>query len=147
MNLTFFLSHFSFLLIIPFIYISNDIHFPVTPLQAPHPTTSLPFSSMRVCPIHPPSLVPPLRYPPTLGHQSSTGPRAFPPIDVRQGHPLLPTYLEPWILPCTLLGWWSNPWQHWVVWSAGLVLPMGLQSPSPPPVLLSAPLPGSLSSV
>jgi hypothetical protein len=31
---------------------------------------------------------------PTLEHQTSTGPRASPPTDVRQGHSLLPMYLE-----------------------------------------------------
>ena len=31
--------------------------------------------------------------------------------------------------PCTLLGWWSRLWEHWVVQTADVVLPMGLQSP------------------
>ena len=82
-----------------------------------------------------------------LGHQTSTGPRASPLTDVRQSHPLLLKYLEPWIAPYTLFGWWSSPWEHWVVWPANVLLPMGLQSPSDPPVLLPAPPPGSLSSV
>jgi hypothetical protein len=64
-----------------------------------------------------------------------------------QCHPLLHMYLEPWIPPVTLLCWWSRLWENWVVRSAYVVLPMGLQSPSTPPVLLSAPPPGSLSSV
>jgi hypothetical protein len=38
-----------------------------------------------------------------LGHQISTGLRASPPIDVRQGHPLLHMNLDPWIPPYTLL--------------------------------------------
>jgi hypothetical protein len=41
---------------------------------------------------------------PTLGYQAFTGPRASPPIDVPQGHPLLHMQLEPWVPPCVLLG-------------------------------------------
>jgi hypothetical protein len=48
-------------------------------------------------PIHPSSPAPPNQHPPTLGHQTSWGPRASPPIDVRQGHSLLHMYLKPWI--------------------------------------------------
>jgi hypothetical protein len=87
------------------------------------------------------------QHPPLLGHQTSTGPRASPPIAVREGHPLLYMYLEPWIPPCALLGWWSSLWEHWVVWPANVVLPMGLQSPSAPPALKPAPPPGYLISV
>jgi hypothetical protein len=67
---------------------------------------------------------------------------ASPLIEVRQGHSLLPMYLELWFPPLTLLGWWSSLWVHWVVWSDN-VCPMGLQLPSVhPPLLLR-----SLSSV
>jgi hypothetical protein len=97
-----------FLLIIPFIYISNDIplHGYPSTIQVPYPTTSLsslPFASMRVLPHL------------SRHHQTSTGPRASPPIAARHGYPLLHMYLEPWIPPGTLLGWWSSPWEHWVV--------------------------------
>lgn len=34
--------------------------------------------------------------------------------------------------PCTLHGWWSHPWEHWVVQPANVVLPMVLQFPSAP---------------
>ena len=84
----------------------------------------------QICP-HLPSLclyegAPPLTYPltphcssipPTLGHQTFTGPRACPFIDVRQDHPLLQMFLDPWIPPFTLLGQWSSPWEHQVVQS------------------------------
>jgi hypothetical protein len=49
---------------------------------------------------------------------------------------------EPWVPPCTLLGWCFSLWEHWVVRPADIVLPMGLQSPSAPPVLTPAPPPG-----
>ena len=56
-------------------------------------------------------------------------------------------YLEQKIPLGTLLGWWSSLWENWVVRPAYVVLPVRLQSPSAPPVLLPAPPPGSLSSV
>jgi len=42
---------------------------------------------------------------PTLGKQGFTGPRAFPPIDTRQCHPLLLMGPESWVSPCVLIGW------------------------------------------
>jgi hypothetical protein len=54
--------------------------------------------------------------------------------------------LEPWIPPCTLLGWSSSPWEHWVVWLADVVLPRGLHFPSVPTVPRASPL-GFQSSV
>ena len=115
------------------VYISNDI-----PLPCNHPehlhsilNLALPFASMRVLP-HPTTHSGPTA--PTssmLGHQSSGGPRASPFTDVRQGHPLLHMYVEPWIPPCTFFGWLSSSWEHWGFWPVYIVLPMGLQSPSP----------------
>jgi hypothetical protein len=83
----------------------------------------------------------------TLGHQTSQEPRASPLIAVRQGHLLLHMYPEPWIPPGKLFGWKSSLWDKWVVRPTYVVLRMGLQSPSAPPVFPSAPSPGSLSSV
>ena len=78
-----------------FIYISNVIPFPGSP-EVPYPIPlPPPPASMRVfphLPIH--SHLPPW-HSPTLGHQAFTGPRASPPIDVRQDHPLLHMQLEP----------------------------------------------------
>jgi len=42
-----------------------------------------------------------------------TGPRASPPIDARQGHPLPQMQLEPRVTPCVLFGWWFSPWELW----------------------------------
>ena len=49
---------------------------------------------------------------PTLGNWAFTGPRASP-IDARQCHPLLHMWLEPWVSPCVLCGWWFSPWELW----------------------------------
>ena len=79
-----------------------------------------------------------------LGHQASTGPRAFPPTDARQNHPLLHMYLEQWVPPCVLFGWWLSLWKLWLVDS---VLSMGLKSPSVlsvPPLPLLLGFPGSV---
>ena len=81
-------------------------YFPVTLSQAPIPQPPSPPSPLPLwgcSPIHPSSPAPPNQHPPTLGHQTSRGPRASPPIDVRQGHSLLHMYLEPWIPPCILI--------------------------------------------
>jgi hypothetical protein len=123
----------------------------VTPPQTLHPTSALslfPFASLplRCFPNHPSSPAPLLQHPPTLGHQTSRRPRTSPSIDVRQGHPLLHMYLEPWIPLSIPLGWWFSLWEHWVAWPANFVLPMGLQSPFTPLILPPAPPPGFPSS-
>ena len=65
-----------------------------------------------------------------------------PPQDQGPPLPLMPirqssaTYwLELWIPPCVLFGWWFSPWELWVVCLIDLVLLMGLQSSSAPSVL------------
>ena len=81
--------------------------FPVSPPQIPYPLPSPP-ASMSMLPSTPAS---PPKHSPTLGHWASTGPRAFPPIDARYGHPLLHIQLEPWVPPCVHFGWWVSPWE------------------------------------
>ena len=72
----------------------------------------------------------------TLGNQPFTGPRAFPPIDARQCHPLLHMCLELWMPLCVLFNWWFSPWELWRIWLVDIVvLPMGLQTPSASSVL------------
>jgi hypothetical protein len=69
-----------------------------------------------------------------------TRPRASPPTDARQGHPLLHMLLEPWVPPCVLFSWWFSPWQLWGYWLIHIVvLPMGLQILSAPAVLFLTP--------
>jgi hypothetical protein len=41
---------------------------------------------------------------PMLWYRTCIGPRASPPIDVRQGHPLLHMQLKPWFHPFILFG-------------------------------------------
>jgi len=84
----------------------------------------------------------------TLGHRAFPGPRASPPIVAWQGHPLLHKRLEPWVAPCVLFGWWFSPWELWGVWLGDIVaLPMGLQTPSAPPVFSLTPPLGTSFSV
>ena len=73
---------------------------------------------------------------PTLGQRAFTGPTTSPPIDARQDHSLLHTWLDPWIPTWVLFDWWFNTWELW----GGLVgwyccYPMGLQTPSVSSVL------------
>jgi hypothetical protein len=56
------------------------------------------------------SCLPTLAFPYT-GALSFIGPRASPPIDAQQGHPLLHMQLEPWVSPCVLFSWWFSPWE------------------------------------
>jgi hypothetical protein len=105
-----------------------------------------------------PSLHPLLTNPPTptslswhspaLGHGAFSGPKASPPTDVVQGHPLLYMQLELWMPPYVLFCWWFSPWKLWGYWLICIVVPpMGLQTPSAPLVLsLALPL-GTLCSV
>ena len=49
-------------------------------------------------------------------------------------------YLEPWVPPFVLFGWWFSSWELWVVWLVDIVvLPMGLQTSSAPWVLSLTP--------
>jgi hypothetical protein len=57
------------------------------------------------------------------------GPRASPPIDVHQGHPLLCIQLEPWVPPCVLLDCWFRPWEPWLGFSYGVANPFSSFSP------------------
>ena len=60
--------------------------------------------------------------------------------DPPKDHHLLHMWLEPWVPPCVLFGWWFSPessggtgWVHIVVH------PMGLQTPSAPCVISLTP--------
>ena len=101
-------TFFLFLLMILFVYNSND-----------NPLPSFPSTHS---PSHPPLLFASthsrftlLWYQTTVGHQASTGPRASSPTDARWSHPLLHIELEPWISPCILFGRWFSPWMLFVV--------------------------------
>jgi len=101
-----FLSSVSFLLDILCIYISD-----VTPFLVSLSSILPPPASMRMLPSHPPT--PTSLASPTLGKWAFTGPRAFPPIDARQCHPLIHMQLEPWVPPCVLFGWWFSTQELW----------------------------------
>jgi hypothetical protein len=99
-----------FLLDILCIYISNVSPFPGFPSGT---SLSLPLSLLlRVLP-YPPIPISPPWHSLTLGNWAFTGPRASPPIDARQCHPLLHIQLELWVPPCVLFCWWFSPWELW----------------------------------
>ena len=108
--------------------------FPISPSQTSYPT-HYPLLLWGCSPSHPPTLTTPPCHSPTLGHRAFRGPRASPPIDDRQGHPLIHMQLEPWVTPCVLFGWWFSPWELWEFLLVDIVLPMGLQYFSAPSVL------------
>jgi hypothetical protein len=89
--------------------------FPISPSQTSYPT-HYPLLLWGCSPSHPPTLTTPPCHLPTLGHRAFRGPRASPPIDDRQGHPLIHMQLEPWVTPCVLFGWWFSPWELWENW-------------------------------
>jgi len=98
-----------------FICIPNVISFPGFLSINPHPIP--PHSSfIRVFPHPSTHPLPPVSlswYSPTLRHWTLTWPRTSPPIDARQGHPLLHMQLEPWVYPCVLFEWWFSLWELW----------------------------------
>jgi hypothetical protein len=56
-------------------------------------------------------------------------------------------WLETWVTPCVLFGWWFSPWELWGYWLVHIVVsPMGLQTPSAPWLLSLAPPLGTLCS-
>jgi hypothetical protein len=80
--------------------------FPVSPQEIPYPIPS-PCFYEGVSPSTHPLYLPPSNSP-TVGHQAFTIPRASPPIDAQQGHPLLHIQLESWVPPCVLFDWWFS---------------------------------------
>ena len=111
--------------------------FPVTPPNNPIPSVHslLPFASMRVL-LHSCPTAPASPYSGTSNLHKTRG--------------LLPLMSDKAILchMCILSqgfhGWWSSPWEHWVVWLAEIDFPTGLQSPFVPPFLLRSPPNGVL---
>jgi hypothetical protein len=93
---------FTFQILSPF-----PVHSPWNPLSClPSPC----FYEGTTLPTHP--LTSPPSNSPTLEHPLRLqGPRASPPIDAWQGHPLLHVQLGPCVPPCVLLGWWLSPWE------------------------------------
>jgi hypothetical protein len=93
---TFFSTRLCIYLYLFFLFFYYSLHlftsqmvslFPVTPPQTPHPTSALspsPLPLWECFPTHPSSSTPPLQDPRMLGHQTSSGHRAFPPINVTQ---------------------------------------------------------------
>jgi hypothetical protein len=87
---------------------------------------------------------------PTQGHRAVTGPRACPPTDDPQGHPLatyaagatVPSMCTPWLVVKLVPG---SSGGYWLVHS--VVPPMGLQTSSAPSVLSLVPPFGTLWSV
>jgi hypothetical protein len=88
-------SLFTFQIFSPFqVYSSETLH--------PNPIPLLPLCG---CSPHPPTPVFRPWHSPTLGHGTVSGPKASPPTDVQQGHPLPQMGPEAWGLPCVLFGW------------------------------------------
>jgi hypothetical protein len=116
--------------------------FPV-PLKTPYSFLLL-SASMRAF-LHPPTHPVPPPHPqfPYTGASIEPSQDQGPllPIDAWQGHPLQHMQLE----LCVLLCWWLSHLGDWLV--DIVVLPVGLQSPSTPSVLLLNPLLGPPYSV
>jgi hypothetical protein len=88
-----------------------NLHFKCYPLSR-SPLENLPMSSPSPCLYesasldHLPTLVFQSWHSPTLEHQTPSGPRACPRTDAPQGQLLLHMWLEPWVPPSVLFGWW-----------------------------------------
>ena len=108
------------------------------------PISSLPPATMRVFPTHSSTPVFPPWHSPTLGHRTPSGPRASPPTDVQQGHPL-PHIC--WSHGYSLLGGPVSRSSEVGGVSDTVVPSMGLQTPSVPSVPSPTPPSGTLRSV
>ena len=105
--------------------------FPISPVKTPHstPLHLPPGGCSPTYPLLPHSPIIPLHW-----GMETTEPRASPPTDARQDHPLLHMHLEPWVPPSVFFGWWFSPWELWEVgwgWErcvclVDIVLPLGL---------------------
>jgi hypothetical protein len=93
--------------------------FPVSPWSPPIPFSLPCFYKSIPALTHPPTPSALPSQSPTLGHWAFTGPTVSPPIDSRQGHPLLHMQLEPWVSPCVLFDWWFSRRALWGVWLRG----------------------------
>ena len=109
--------------------------------ESPYPTP-IPLVLWLCYHNHPPMTASLPWHSPTLELQTFRGPKDSPPIDAWQGYLLLHMWLEPWLTPRELFGWWFSLWDLWCVWLVGIVVfPMRLQTPSAPSVLsLNTPL-------
>jgi hypothetical protein len=111
-----------FFLVLFFTYISNVFPFPGLLFKNPlsHPVF------IRVFP-HPPTHPPTPAFMPwhssTLGHRTSSGPRASLPTDVQQSHH------PPWVAHCIFFGWWSSSGQLILLQIHGAVNPLSSFSP------------------
>jgi hypothetical protein len=126
--------------------------FPVSPPQTHKPSSlSLPlWGCSTTHPLTPASLP---WHSPTLGHQTTTGPRGSP-LPLMSDKVIL-CYISSWrhgSPPCVLCSWWFSPWKLGG-WGGGFrlvdmaVCPMGLQTPSAPSFLSLTPPLVSLHSV
>jgi hypothetical protein len=113
--------------------------FPVSPPELPIPFPLPCFNESAPSPTHSPTPTSPPWHSLTRGHWAFTASRASP-IDGWQGHPLLHMWLQLWVPPSVLFGWWFISWELWGFWLVYIiVLPMGFQTPSSPSVLSLTP--------
>jgi hypothetical protein len=112
----------------------------VSPSEIPYPISPPP-ASMRVLP-HPPthSCLPTLAFPHT-GSSTTLRPRAAPPTEFQQGHPLAHMRPAPWVTPRVLFGWWLSIREHLGggVDQLTVAPSTGLQTPSTPSVPFPTP--------
>jgi hypothetical protein len=93
-----------FLLDISFIYISNFIPFPHFPSKTPPISYPSPCSPTHQLPLLCPGI--PLYW--GIEHSQDQGP-----LLSLMSYKAILYWLEPWVSPCVLFGWWFS---HWVLW-------------------------------
>ena len=93
----------------------------VSPPETPYPILGPPTSEGAPLPTFP---IPPL-YPciPLYWSRVFTGPRASPPIDAQQGHPLLHMKRDPWLVVLGALGVLVSPFHfYWILCMSNLMM-------------------------
>jgi hypothetical protein len=130
------LFFFLFLLLFIFYWIFILFTFQMfSPFQVSLSKTSYPIppspASMRVFSYLPTPIFPPW-HSPTLGNRKPSGPRASPPTDVQQVHPLLHMWPAPWVPPCIFFGLWSSSQEIRWVWPVDTCCLHGAANPFSP---------------
>jgi len=125
------------------IYISNVILFSSSPIPPPPPPASM--RMLQLLPTHSNLNIQALPYTGEMSLHRTKNSSSYWCCTMSSS---VHMWLESWVPPHVLLGWWFSPWELWRIWLVDIVvLPMRLQTPSATSVFSLTPPLGSPCSV